>query len=140
MFCASFGHITSEYFPSMATTRVHPSEASINLNVLLISGESLGTWSSGSLCSLWEPLPFVAEPGTVVQGLLTNSTPLDAGKTIGAQVKTGNTLTAILGRNPTLAPVVQNHLDAMRRSDVSSRYHALEALADLGPSAEGAVP
>merc|ERR1712151_528972 len=50
------------------------------------------------------------------------------------------TLTAILGRNPTLAPVVQNHLDALRRSDVSSRYHALEALAELGPSAEGAVP
>merc|ERR1712151_25549 len=54
--------------------------------------------------------------------------------------KTGTTLTVILGRNPTLAPAVKNHLDALYRSDVSSRYHALEALAELGPSAEVAVP
>lgn len=60
---------------------------------------------------------------------------LDGHRRIGDQVQSGEILTAVVGLNQV---DVDEHVAALRSSEVGKRYRAAEALADLGARAQSA--
>lgn len=137
---------------------VRSSGARLSLKVNLVSGEHLATldvepsFTFAQVKSIVQT--YVAEPGMIVQGLLANAEQITPFKAIGDQVKSGDTLTAVVCQDPVqgllanaaqltsfkaVGDQVKNLLASLSKSDVSLRYQAVEALAELGPSAAEAA-
>lgn len=126
-----------------------PTAAAIQLKVINLSGEQMALlsvdplWPVTTVKTMLQP--YITQADSICLALLTSGNSekheyscLDDDKRIGDQVRNAATLTAMLGADPVLVKTIEWHVNELKAHDVSRRYHAAEALADLGPRAHKA--
>jgi len=112
-----------------------PGTPELRLKVDLPSGKQLTEISVPNIWSLTQVKNMVTarlvNDRCTCQELLSkgNWKKLDAGMPIGEQVENGDVIVAVMSE----IPKIQAHVAALNLPKVSSRYHAIEALADFGP-------